>query len=78
MAGRILIADRAIGGRRQDRPVPNYERPDRNFVAQRRIAREIKSVSNVLLVGSQRLRAGTERWCGQIAICRQVPALSLS
>jgi len=78
MRGWVLIADGAIGRRSQDRPVPDDERADRNLVALRRIERKIESVSNVLLVGGERLRAGAERLCGQVAICRQALALSLS
>ena len=78
MRRRILIADGSIGRRGQDRLVPDYERADRNLVALRRIASEVKSVSNVLLVGGERLRARAERLFRQVSICRQALALSIS
>ncbi len=52
MSGGILIADGAIARRRDNCPVLDYYRTDWNFVALRRVAREVESVSNVLLVGS--------------------------
>ena len=53
MSGGVLITDGPIIRRGDDRSVPYYNRADRNFVAQRRVAGEIESVPNVLLVGSE-------------------------
>lgn len=78
VSGGILIAHGAIGRCRQNCPVPDYDRPDGNFVALRRIAGEVESVSYVLLVNSERLCAGAQRLSARDVICRQALALSLS
>lgn len=78
VSGGILIADGAIGRCSQDCTVADYDRADGNFVALRRIAGEIEGVSNVLLVGSEGLRADAERLGAPAVISRQVLALSLS
>ena len=78
MSGGVLITDGPVTRRGDDRSVPYYNRADWNFVAQRRIAGEIESVPDVLLVGSQRRRAGAERLRASGLICLQALALSLS
>lgn len=76
--GGVLITDGPITRRGDNRSVPYYNRADWNFVAQRRVAGEIESVSNVLLVGSESRCAGAERLRACGLICLQALALSLS
>ncbi len=78
VSGRVLIADSAICCCCDDCPVPNYDCTNGNFVALPRIAGEVESVSNVLLVGSERLRADVRSLCARAVICLQAPARSPS
>ena len=78
MPGGVLITNSPITRRGDDRSVPYHNRADWNFVAQRRVAGEIESVSDVLLVGSKRRRARAERLRAGGFIYLQALALSLS
>jgi hypothetical protein len=76
--GSVLIANCPIAGGRDYCPSLDYDCADWNFIALRGVAREVESVPNVLLVGSQRLRADAQHLRASALICLQALTLSLS
>ena len=50
MGGWVLISERAIGGCGDDRAIADDYRADRNLVAARRLARDVESVADILLI----------------------------